>query len=152
MSDDVASSRGRIVVGVDGSAPSNDALRWAGRIGAALGLKIDAITSWEFATSYGMGGVPLDYRPDTDAAQVMSEALTAVFGDAVPDGLRSVVREGHPAKILLDASNEAEMLVVGSRGHGGFVGQLLGSVSAPCATHASCPVVVIHPRTDANPT
>jgi nucleotide-binding universal stress UspA family protein len=148
VSADVTSSSGRIVVGVDGSSPSIDALRWAARIGTALGLEIDAVTSWEYPISYGMGGL-LDYRPDTDATQVLAEALTTAFGDTRPDGLRRLVAEGHPAKVLLDASSEAEMLVVGSRGHGGFVGQLLGSVSAPCAEHATCPVVVIHPRTDA---
>jgi nucleotide-binding universal stress UspA family protein len=68
----------------------------------------------------------------------------AVFGDQPPAGLQRQVREGGAAKVLLDAGESAIILVVGSRGHGGFAGLLLGSVSANVAEHASCPVLVIH--------
>jgi len=138
----------RIVVGVDGSKSSIDALRWAGRIADALDVEIDAVTSWEFPTSYG-GPVPLDYRPDQDAEHALAQALTAAFGEKRPVGLRALVRQGHPARVLIDAGEDAALLVVGSRGHGGFVGMLLGSVSAYCAEHGACPVVVVHPTTDA---
>ena len=137
------SSAGRIVVGVDGSQPSIDALHWAARVGSALGLEIDAITAWAYPTGYGMAGGNSDYRPDTDADLIVSAALDTAFGDERPTGLRTITREGNAARVLLDAASGAEMLVVGSRGHGGFVGLLLGSVSAPCAEHAHCPVVVI---------
>jgi nucleotide-binding universal stress UspA family protein len=142
------SSGARIVVGVDGSPSSLAALRWAYRVGSALGLAIDAVTCWSYPTSYGVGGVVTDYRPDVQAKAAQEEALVSAFGEIAPAGLRASIREGYPAKELLDASRGAEMLVVGSRGHGGFVGLLIGSVSAYCAEHATCPVVVLHDQAD----
>jgi nucleotide-binding universal stress UspA family protein len=141
-----APSGARIVVGVDGSVPSLDALRWAGRVGSALGLAIDAVACWSYPANFGMGGGFVDYRPDVDAKRALDEALLTVFGPTPPAGLRASVREGYAANELIEASRDAEMLVVGSRGHGGFVGLLIGSVSAYCAEHAKCPVVVLHPR------
>jgi nucleotide-binding universal stress UspA family protein len=137
-----AQPRRTIVVGVDGSESSINALRTAARVATVLDAEIDAVTSWEFPASYGLAGGAGDWRPDTDAAQLLAIALKEAFGDDVPARLRSVLTEGHPAKVLVEASRGAEMLVVGSRGHGGFVGLLLGSVSAYCAEHASCPVLV----------
>jgi nucleotide-binding universal stress UspA family protein len=135
--------RRTIVVGVDGSPSSLDALRWAACLAVALNAEISAVTSWDYPASYGMGGgVPAQWDPAEDAAQILADALTAAFGDHRPDGIRAVVREGHPAQVLSDASNGAEMLVVGSRGHGGFAGLLLGSVSAYCTAHGPCPVLV----------
>jgi nucleotide-binding universal stress UspA family protein len=134
------------VVGVDGSHSSTEALRWAERIASAIGAEIDAVTCWELSLNFGDGVVPVDYRPDKDAGQMLTGALAAAFGEPRPDGLRAFVRDGHPAKMLIDAGKDAEMLVVGSGGHGGFVGLLLGSVSAYCAEHGRCPVVVVrHP-------
>ena len=132
-----------IVVGVDGSPSSLDALRWAAYLAVALNAEIDAVTSWGYPASYGMGGgAPAEWNPAEDAAQILTDALSVAFGDHRPDGIRAVVHEGHPAQVLCDASNGAEMLVVGSRGHGGFAGLLLGSVSAYCTAHAPCPVLV----------
>jgi nucleotide-binding universal stress UspA family protein len=141
----------RIVVGVDGSVPSLDALRWAGQAGSALGLAIDAVTCWSYPVNFGMGGGFPGYRPDEDAKRALDEALVTVFGASPPAGLRASVREGYPANELIEASRGAAMLVVGSRGHGGFVGLLIGSVSAYCAEHAKCPVMVLHPRADSEP-
>jgi nucleotide-binding universal stress UspA family protein len=140
------SSGARIVVGVDGSRSSLDALRWAHRFGSPLGLAIDAVVCWSYPTSYGIGVAYTEYQPDVEAKAVLDQALATVFGETPPAGLRAAVREGYPAKELIDASRGAEMLVVGSRGHGGFVGLLIGSVSAYCAEHAACPVVVLHDR------
>jgi nucleotide-binding universal stress UspA family protein len=75
-------------------------------------------------------------------ADAVAEASTARPGIAVHP---KVIR-GHPAKVLVDQANDADLLVVGSHGHGGFVGALLGSVSQRCVQHATCPVVVV--RTD----
>lgn len=93
----------------------------------------------------GYPSVPIHYRPDKVAEHGLTEAVATAFGEDRPADLRALVRHGHPAKVLIDAGRDAEMLVVGSRGHGGFIGLLLGSVSTFCAVHASCPVVVVHP-------
>ena len=144
MTEGPGAGPGRVVVGVDGSVPSQQALRWGAHLAAAFGAGLDAVTSWDFPASYGFGAVPSDWDPATDMRKVLDETVQAVFGDQPPAGLRRLVREGGAAKVLLDASQDAIMLVVGSRGHGGFAGLLLGSVSANVAEHASCPVLVIH--------
>jgi nucleotide-binding universal stress UspA family protein len=138
----ISTNHPRIVVGVDGSDASIDALRWAGRLGVALGSEIDAISSWEYPGSYGLGSMPVEWNPADDAAQSLATALKSAFGDDQPAGIRLRVVQGQPAKVLIDASADARMLIVGSRGHGGFVGLLIGSVSTACAEHAGCPVLV----------
>ena len=135
---------GRIVVGVDGSQHSQQALRWGAHLAAIFGARLDAVTAWEFPPSYGWAPVPAEWNPAQDMEKVLDDTVWAVFGDRPPAGLRRQVFEGGAAKVLLDASVGAIMLVVGSRGHGGFAGLLLGSVSANVAEHASCPVLVIH--------
>lgn len=137
----------RFVVGVDGSEPSKAALRWAARLAEATGGTIEAVTAWQMPVTFGWAYVP-DYHPDQDATKILAEAVEAVFGANRPAGMRLSVDEGNPAKVLLEHSAGAQMLIVGSRGHGGFVGLLLGSVSANCAEHATCPVLVIHGTTE----
>lgn len=87
---------------------------------------------------------PGDWQTDVNAKTVLDEALDAVFGEQRPPGLVTTVREGHASTVLLEVSEDADMLIVGSRGHGGFAGLLLGSVSAAVAEHARCPVLVVH--------
>jgi nucleotide-binding universal stress UspA family protein len=134
----------RIVVGVDGSRPSEQALRWSAHIAAMLSARLEAVTAWEYPASYGWAAVSPDWNPARDMENVAADSIQAVFGDQPPDGLQVQVREGGAAKVLLDACQGAVMLVVGSRGHGGFSGLLLGSVSANVAEHAPCPVLIIH--------
>lgn len=136
----------RIVVGVDGSDSSFEALRWAARLGVATGATIEAVTAWHYP-NYVMDGLG-DHRPDQDAATIVGDAVVSVFGSDVPFGLTQRSEQGPPARVLLEASRGAEMLIVGSRGHGGFAGLLLGSVSSQCAEHAHCPVLVVHPNTN----
>ena len=131
----------RLVVGVDGSEPSEAALRWAARFLASNGGRIDAVIAWHLPP-WAVGDPA--WHPDQDAEKVLAETVDAVFGTEWPPGTRLVVREGNAAKVLLEESKGAELLVVGSRGHGGFAGLLLGSVSAKCAEHGTCPVLVVH--------
>jgi nucleotide-binding universal stress UspA family protein len=143
MTTQQSAPRRNIVVGVDGSPSSLDALRWAACMAVPLNAEIDAVTSWDYPASYGVGGGALpEWDPADDAANILGDALTAAFAGHKPAGIRALVRQGHPAQVLSDASNGAEMLVVGSRGHGGFAGLLLGSVSTYCTAHAPCPVLV----------
>jgi nucleotide-binding universal stress UspA family protein len=136
----------RIVVGVDGSESSRQALRWAQRLAGAAGARIEAVIGWQYpvATGWGAGSMPLDYDLEKEMEKVLTDTVDAVFGADRPTDLKLTVTEGHPASVLLQHSAGALMLVVGSRGHGGFLGLLLGSVSAHVAEHAHCPVLVVH--------
>lgn len=134
-----------IVVGVDGSTASVAALRWAMQTAAATGDQVEAITAWDYPTGSGMAARFGNWDPAADAQKVVDETIDAAFPKDRPVNIRKAVRQGHPAQVLIEASRGARMLVVGSRGRGGFVGLLLGSVSAYCAEHAPCPVVVIRP-------
>ncbi|MFI7582831.1 universal stress protein [Kocuria sp. M1N1S27] len=139
-----------IVVGVDGSPQSVQALRWAARTAPALGARIRAVGAWDYPPEYA-GYVPLgsDNFDEVTRKQV-DDTVREAFGEDVPAGLSTSVVFGHPSKVLVQESEGATMLVVGRRGHGGFRGLLMGSVSAACVAHASCPVLVIHeqPGTD----
>ena len=134
----------RIVVGVDGSEQSRLALHWAQTIARATAADIEAVTVWFPPVNYGFAYSTDDWNPREDAEKTLTEAVDAVFGAERPRSLRLVVREGNPTHELLTQSEGATMLVLGSRGHGGFAGLLLGSVSAKCAEHAHCPVLVVH--------
>ncbi len=135
-----------IVVGVDGSDPSKEALRWAAAQAELTGDELRVIMSWEIPSMAYWAPLPegLDFEKETRAA--LHRAVIDVLGETPPFNVTEVVREGHPAPILLAESSNAELLVVGSRGHGEFTGMLIGSVSEHCVTHASCPVVVVRSR------
>jgi nucleotide-binding universal stress UspA family protein len=135
-------SGSRIVVGVDGSSSATRALQWAARQAEVTGAELHVVGAWNWAATYGY--VPTG---EFDWEQETSSMLDEAIGKAVSAGdgvhLRKYVTQGHPAQVLLDASEGADLLVVGSRGHGGFTGMLLGSVSQYLVTHARCPVVVV---------
>ncbi|MFI0462804.1 MULTISPECIES: universal stress protein [Saccharopolyspora] len=135
----------RIVVGVDGSDSSKCALRWALQQAALSGAAVHAITSWEFPAFYSWEGGPM---PPDDFEEAARKSLADTVDEiehelspAVP--VQRELTHGHAAQTLLDASEGADLLVVGSRGHGSFYGALLGSVSQRCAQHAKCPVVIV---------
>ena len=147
----------RIVVGVDGSVQSQQALRWAAFLAGATGATLEAVMVWESVAAYGFATVGWtasagDLNPTEHTDRVLADTLEEVFGKDQPPGLQATVREGTTAKMLLETSHDARMLVVGSRGHGGFTGLLLGSVSAAVAEHATCPVLVVHGTTPPPPT
>src|SRR4051794_22742325 len=136
--------RNRIVVGVDGSEPSRLALRWAAKLAPGLDARVEAIAAWHSPSTLGYGYVPDDWRPDLDAEKLLTTVVDEVFGDDRPEGMKMLTVEGNPAEVLITESATAKMVIVGSRGHGGFVGMLIGSVSASTAEHAKCPVLVVH--------
>jgi nucleotide-binding universal stress UspA family protein len=138
----------RIVAGIDGSPSSISALRWAIRQAGLTGATVDAMIAWHYPASaggYGWAptgtGTAFDFKEN--AEKVLADAISTAcdLGSSVP--VRARVVEGNAAQVLLDASDGADLLVVGSRGHGGFTEALLGSVSQHCVHHAHCPVVVI---------
>jgi nucleotide-binding universal stress UspA family protein len=144
--EELENTKGHIVVGVDGSESSKTALRWAAKLAPVVGGIVEAIIAWPTLVENVSweDGIPDWWRPDIDAGKVLGSTLDSVFGQTRPAGLVASVREGHPTSVLLEASKHAGMLIVGSRGHGGFAGLLLGSVSSACAEHAKCPVLVVH--------
>jgi nucleotide-binding universal stress UspA family protein len=134
----------RVVVGVDGSPTSIRALQWALRYAERTGAKIEAVHAWQIPTSYG---APVALLPGEDFAATAERALNRSVDQEVGGrGGIEVERTadmGYPPKVLVEHSKTADLLVVGSRGHGGFSGTLLGSVSLHCVSHAACPVVVV---------
>jgi nucleotide-binding universal stress UspA family protein len=137
----------RIVAGVDGSPSSVSALRWAARQAELTGGTLDAVIAWEFPMAAGgMGWAPISGIDDTDYSELATKALSAAVAEVNPlpgVTVHQIVVEGNAAQVLLDAAKNADLLVVGNRGHGGFADALIGSVSVRCLHHATCPVVVV---------
>jgi nucleotide-binding universal stress UspA family protein len=137
-----------IVVGVDGSECSHSALRFALNEARIRHAKLRIVVVWHVPlAAYGAGWAPppphLAEDSEAAAKEVLEDALQSAREDAGSMEIESVVREGQPANVLVEESAEAEMLVVGSRGRGGFRELMLGSVSQQCAHHARCPVTIV---------
>ena len=137
---------GRIVVGVDGSQPSQAALEWAVAEAFLSGAEVEVVHAWSYPPmTYVTGLVP----PPVFAQANLAAKARSVVDDAckplagVDVTLTRIVEEGPPARCLVERAAGADLLVVGSRGHGGLPGLLLGSVSQQCAQHAPCPVVIV---------
>jgi nucleotide-binding universal stress UspA family protein len=139
----------KMIVGVDGSDISRRALIWASRMAAGRGVVVDPVLSWHYPAtiSTALGDVVGPRLEDLDATG--KEQLESLLSGTrefchpettITDGL---VAQGAPGAVLCDLAVDAELLVVGSRGHGGFKGLALGSVSSHCANAAPCPVAVI---------
>ncbi|CCE74079.1 universal stress protein [Clavibacter nebraskensis] len=136
-----------IVIGFDGSPASESALDRSLLIAAALMAPVRIVVAWHHPVASGQ--FPLSGDPGADPRRLLEDTLAARFGAEPPSWITGEAVEGLPARVLIAESRDAEMLVVGSRGHGGFVGLLLGSVSAACAERAECPVLVMHaPRVE----
>jgi nucleotide-binding universal stress UspA family protein len=135
-----------IVVGVDGSEASRDALRWAAQQAALTGAQLRVVMSWYIPTSAYWLPMPEDIDAEKATRDILDRTLHETLGDTPTISVSTVVAEGHPAPVLIDQSQDADLLVVGSRGHGEFTGMLLGSVSEHCVSHAGCPVVVVRPK------
>lgn len=133
-----------IIVGVDGSESSIEALRQSEKLAMALGARVKAMVCWNFPTVYqvpfSLGSI--DFK---GAAQdVLDHSIERAFGLDWPENLTTDLVQGHARPTLIEASREAALLVLGRRGFGGFTGLLMGSVSSACAAHAHCPVLIVH--------
>lgn len=153
MSAGIAEGTPRIVVGVDGSPSSRAALCWAVRQARMTGGTVDAVIAWQIPMVIGgYGWAPVYVEEEGDFEEDARKTLDAVISQEVrpADGalVRSRVVKGHPAQVLLDAAADASLLVVGSRGHGGFAEALLGSVGHHCVHHAHCPVLIMRGEAD----
>ena len=141
-----------VVVGVDGSEASVAALAWAARYASASGAKVRALLAWHYPGVVGappIEKVPASVRSQTEQQEqaTLDEAVAkAIPGQ--PAEVETSLGYGPAAEVLIEASQEADLLVVGSHGHRAWAGMLLGSVSLHCVTGASCPVVVVRSSHD----
>jgi nucleotide-binding universal stress UspA family protein len=136
-----------IVVGVDGSPGSRKALTWAAAEAADHRADLIVLNVWEHTLLPPAGSVSVSERYVPDPSQATADDLLQIIkeelGEEPPVIVRPHVKQGRPAKVLIDESSNADLLVVGKRGHGGFAGLVLGSVSQHVAAYANCPVAVV---------
>jgi nucleotide-binding universal stress UspA family protein len=137
----------RILVGVDGSSGAVHALRWAHGLAARLEATLVVVLAYRHEEMVGPPGArwPVHTREVVagEAHDDLTSALAEAIGDDTSVKVEAEVVYGQPARVLLDRAATADLLVVGSRGRGGFRGLLLGSVSQQCVTQAPCPVTVV---------
>lgn len=132
-----------LIVGFDGSPAALIALERGISMATALGAPLRLVAAWQLPVQYSGFGV-VDWSPEEFTRAMVADAVRTRFGDDVPAWFSSELHQGGAAGVLIDASRDAQMLIVGSRGHGGFVGLLLGSVSSAVVGHSRCPVLVMH--------
>jgi nucleotide-binding universal stress UspA family protein len=136
-----------VVVGVDGSHGSRKALTWAAAEAAKHRTGLVVLNVWEFPLlpPLGSGSVPLGGVPDLSdtATEQLLQVISEELGEDPPVRVWPRVKRGRPAEVLIKQSAAADLLVVGTRGHGGFAGLLLGSVSRHVVAYAQCPVTVV---------
>jgi nucleotide-binding universal stress UspA family protein len=138
-----------ITVGIDGSGHSSRALEWAAKEAVVRHAPLTVLTVHSVPQS-GWTGNPVvlpqdsdDLRKEQHAAEELTAKVTGHLGEAQPASVTVRAIIGFPAQELIDASREADILVVGSRGGGGFGRVVGGSVSSQVVHHAHCPVVVV---------
>lgn len=139
MTTEMTDAHGLVVVGVDGSPSSREALRWATRYAELTGAELLAVIAWHLPEIYAYTG--RDY--EEDARRQLETLLMEVLGPEPVVRVTPRVVEGRAAGVLIEESKHAAVLVIGTRGRGGFEGMLLGSVSRHCVEHAACAVVVV---------
>lgn len=137
-----------IVVGVDGSQGSEDALRWAAKQAQLTGAEVHAVIAWQTPSSYGYYVDYSDADAAADAEKTLEQVISKSLGIPPSAPVTSIAAKGQPAEVLIEASRSADLLVVGSRGRGAFTGMLLGSVSQHCVQNAVCPIVVVPSSAD----
>lgn len=132
----------KIVVGVDGSYASLEALRHAQYLAGSLNAHIEAIGCWDYPRMYDSYILAGTERHKEGAEKVVNQAITRVFGTDTPRNLTVSLVQGDPRSVLIKAGRNADLLIVGRKGHGMLAGLLIGSVSSYCIAHASCAVLV----------
>ncbi len=134
-----------IVVGVDGSPPSRAALQWAAAEAADHQSDLVVVSVWEppLIPPTGNPSLGREVMTSDSAADDLVAVIRDELGENPPVLVQPRVAEGNPAHVLIESSQDADLLVVGTRGHGGFSGLLLGSVSQHVAAYAKCPVAVV---------
>jgi nucleotide-binding universal stress UspA family protein len=139
-----------VVVGVDGSEESKEAFRWALEEAHLRQATLRAVHAWTYPAIFGPTYIPPEVIDrsvfEREAKQALDAIVAEIAGENPPAYVERVATEGPAAEVLVEAAAEADLLVVGSRGHGGFTGLLLGSVSQQCAHHAACAVVIVRKR------
>lgn len=130
-----------VVLGVDGSEGAAKAARWAGEYVAKVGGTLRVVSAWQYPAVYGYEIVDPQSWPAQIAQRNVEKTLAEL--DLPDDRVTSELMIGSPARCLIEQSEVADLLVVGSHGRGAFAGLLLGSVSTHCVHHAHCPVVVV---------
>jgi nucleotide-binding universal stress UspA family protein len=136
-----------VVVGVDGSPSSRIALAWAAAEAADHGAELVVLNVWEHTLLPPAGSLSVSEKYVPDPSQRTAEDLVQVIKEELGEEPKVLVqprvKQGTPAKVLIEESAGADLLVVGPRGHGGFAGLVLGSVSQHVAAYAKCPVAVV---------
>jgi len=136
----------KIVVGIDGSDSSLQALAWAARLCRLSGATLTTVMAWSVPNAWGRTPTwPPGMDPAEETRKQLAHAVESVLGAHDAPTVHEVVVEGHPASVLIDAGSDADLLVVGRRGRTEVLGMSFGSVSQHCASHAPCPVVVVGP-------
>lgn len=149
-----SASGGVIVVGVDGSTHSREALRWAVEEAAIRGARVRAVLTWSMPYAF-VGLEAAVAIPAESFERNAREQLAAIVAETLPDAaqrerVEQVLHAGNPVPELLDEARGAELLVVGARGTGGFLGLLLGSTADQLTKHSTCPVVVVRTGSSAS--
>lgn len=142
----------KIVVGVDGSPGARRALEWALEEAPLRAATVVAVHAWQLpyvvSTPLGVVSVPVDDDATAEAEAELAAVIDEVAATHPSTPVERQVVFGSPAAALIEAGADAALIVVGSRGRGGFAGLLLGSVSHQLAHHAPCPVVIVRTPPD----
>jgi len=143
-----------VIVGVDGSELSSTALRFAGKLAARLGTRFEVITCVgmpDYLVTSRLEGADRQFtaRLEDAAERLVEDALGRAFPGERPENVDVSAKFGPPAKVLVDESRRAQMLVVGRHGEGGLLKSSLGSVTRACAAHSACPVLLVGQEADA---
>lgn len=133
-----------VVVGIDGGPDSLRALVWAADYAGTVMAPLIVLTAYEVPTMFGPNAM-VGWVDPADVEEQARDMLAAAVRDALGADAQAELRvaRGHPAEAIVAASRDARLVVVGSRGHGGFAGMVMGSVSQHVVSHARCPVVVL---------